>query len=84
MLTGKECLEFTGLTLDEVDAIAEHEGITAIVAAEEGSCLLKTHRGVETIRRYIREDIAHAKSHRNEAHASELKAVLDHFNQCHH
>jgi hypothetical protein len=84
MLTGKECLEFTDLTIDEIEAIAEHEHIPAIVAAEEGDYLLRSKQGAETIKRFIQEDIEHAYSHGNLLHATELKGVLERFAAAHH
>lgn len=83
MLTGKECLEFTDLTMDEIEAIAEHEHIPEIVAAEEGDYLLRSKTGADTIKRFIEEDIEHAYSHGNLLHATELKGVLDHFTEEH-
>jgi hypothetical protein len=45
MLTFDQCIDFCGLTEEEVDLLARHEGVPNIVAAELGSELLKTTEG---------------------------------------
>ena len=45
MLTLDQCVDFCGLTDDEVDLLARHHGVPSIVAAELGCELLKTREG---------------------------------------
>lgn len=45
MLSLDQCVDFCGLTEDEVDLLARHQGVPAIVAAELGCELLKTAEG---------------------------------------
>ncbi len=45
MLTLDQCVDFCGLTEDEVDLLARHHGVPSIVAAELGCELLKTAEG---------------------------------------
>ncbi len=83
MVTGKECLDFSGLTEGEIEAIAEHEHIPPILAAELGGCLLKSDVGTWLIKRYIEEDLQHAEQIGDEIHAAELFDVLAHFARQH-
>ncbi|MDX1654766.1 MAG: hypothetical protein R3310_06100 [Candidatus Competibacteraceae bacterium] len=83
MLTLQECLEFCELTEDEILAIAEHEHVPEIVAAELGDCLLRSEDGVCLIRRYMLDDIHNAELHGRHQRALFLHQVLDRFNQVH-
>ena len=83
MLTLQECLEFCDLTEDEIHAIAEHEHVTDIVAAELGDCLLQTDEGVCLIRRYMLDDIAIAEAHGQSLKVQHLHEVLQRFEASH-
>ena len=83
MLTLKDCIALCDLTKDEVDAIAEHEHIPTIVAAELGSYLVHSEDGVPMIRRYIVDDIEAAMARGDEKRAKFLKLILWHFIQTH-
>ncbi len=73
----------SGLTEEEIQAIAEHEHVPEVVAAELGSCLLESSEGVCLIRRYMVEDIEKAQMHGKPAKAMHLNHVLSHFNATH-
>ncbi|PCH83201.1 MAG: hypothetical protein COB89_07015 [Piscirickettsiaceae bacterium] len=83
MLTYEDCVDLSGLTEEEIDAIAEHEHVPGILALELGHYLLKTDDGVPAIKRIILDDIDAAKAAGNFEHASKLKAVLHHFISTH-
>lgn len=83
MLTYDDCVELSGLTQEEIDAIAEHEHVPAIVALELGNYLLETNDGVPAIKRMIFDDITAAKAAGHFDRASELGAVLHHFISTH-
>ncbi|MBM3356111.1 MAG: hypothetical protein FJY54_00070 [Betaproteobacteria bacterium] len=83
MLTLKDCLEFCGLTEEEIEAISEHEHVPEIVAAELGQALLKSGRGVAEIKRFILEDIEHARATGQLAKAARLEEVYRHFDAAH-
>jgi len=83
MLTYQECLELSELTLDEINAIAEHEHVPEIVAAELGNYLVHCNDGVPRIKRIILDDIEEALRHGREARALHLKLVLKHFIETH-
>jgi hypothetical protein len=79
MITIDDCIGLSGLTEDEVDAIAEHEHLPEIVAAELGNYLVATEAGQSEIRRMIEDDIAEAKAHGHRERAAVLKIALCHF-----
>ncbi len=83
MLTEQECLDLCDLDEDEIHAIAEHEHVPEVVAAELGQCLLQTHTGQWLIKRYIMDDIAHAAAEGRHDKAVALEAVLKRFNRDH-
>lgn len=83
MLSYVDCIGFAGLTEDEIAAIAEHEHIPEIVAAEYGCCLCDCAGGVPRIRRMLLDDICHAEAHGDRLHGAHLRAVLAQFEAGH-
>ena len=83
MITMEDCIGMCGLTEDEVDAIAAHEHLPEIVAAELGSYLVATEVGQVEIGRMIEDDIAEARAHGRHERAAVLKLCLCHFLQKH-
>lgn len=83
VLTLKDCIELCDLTEEEVEAIAEHEHIPTIVAAELGNYLVHSPEGVPMIRRFIVDDIKAAEARGDFRHVTVLKLVLWHFIQTH-
>ena len=79
MLTLQDCIALCGLTEEELDAVAEHEHLPQIVAAEFGNYLLQGSDGVPRIKRIILDDIAAARARGDGKHALVLKLVLRHF-----
>ncbi len=79
MLTLQDCIELSGLSEEEIDAIAEHEHIPEIIAAELGQYLVKSEHGVPMIKRIILDDIRHAEMRHDKAHVERLRVVLKHF-----
>ena len=69
----------TDLTEEEVEAIAEHEHTTGVLAASMTEYLMHKHGGPQAINRMICEDIRAALHADDVAHARELYAVLRHF-----
>ena len=55
MITMEDCIEFCGLTEQEVLAIVEHEHIPEIVASALASDLLSQEDGAEKIRDIIEQ-----------------------------
>lgn len=83
MLSFEDCVAFCDLTEEEIDAIAEHEGIPELPAAELGAALLQRPDGIARIRAMILDDIAEAQRYRNYSRSTRLKLVLRHFMECH-
>jgi len=83
MLTLKDCIALCDLTEEEVEAIAEHEHIPTIVAAEMANYLCHSREGIPMIRHFIADDIRNAENRGNTKHAQLLKLVLWHFIQTH-
>lgn len=83
MLCIEDCLEFCDLDQDEVAAIAEHEHVPVIVAAEIGCELLKSDEGVVKLHTMILDDIEIALEHGRMEHANELAATYRHFVSAH-
>lgn len=79
MLTLDDCIALSDLTAEEIEAIAEHEHIPAIVAAELGSYLVHLPMGHEAIKAMICDDINGALAHNDYLHSAKLKLVLRHF-----
>lgn len=83
MLTIQDCIELSGLTEDEVLAIAEHEHIPEMVAVELGAYLVETPDGEKRVKRMIADDIAAARTRGDIKHALALKLVLKHYLEHH-
>lgn len=83
MLSLQECIDFSDLTEDEIEAIAEHEHVPEIVAAEIGATLLQTNSGVCLIKLYLLENIEHARSRGHYDKANRLDELYRRFNRDH-
>jgi hypothetical protein len=68
MLTFEDCLGLAALTDGEVDAIARHEHIPAMVALELGSQLLRSRQGKQSVRQFVVDDILESQG-RNDCRA---------------
>ena len=79
MLTQADCIALCDLSEAEIAAIARHEHVPMILAAEIAQYLIQLPDGVVRIRRMILDDIADAKAHGHADEARRLKAVLHHF-----
>ncbi|MDX1605087.1 MAG: hypothetical protein R3202_02775 [Candidatus Competibacterales bacterium] len=83
MLTYQECLDMCDLTPDEIDAIARHEHIPELVAAELGNYLTHSEGGIPCLERFILEDIEEAERRGHHDQVVHLKLVLRHFIETH-
>jgi hypothetical protein len=79
MLTLEDCIALCELSEEEVLAIAEHEHIPEIAAAELGNYLVHTPEGEVCIKAMIKDDIAAAAARGNRNHALALKLLLRNF-----
>lgn len=79
MLSLEDCIALCGLSEDEVLAIAEHEHIPEIAAAELGNYLVQTAEGERRIKAIIRDDIARARQRGERNHELALRLLLRNF-----
>jgi hypothetical protein len=79
MLRLEDCLALCDLTEDEVLAIAHHEHLPEIAAAELGNYLVHTPAGEMRIKSIIRDDIAEARACGDRMRELGLKLVLRNF-----
>ena len=79
MLTLQDCIGLCELTEQEINAIAQHEHIPEIIAAELGQYLIHSKDGVPHLRRIILDDIKDARSRGLDREAKQLELVLKHF-----
>ena len=83
MLTRDDCIAFSGLTEEELEAIAEHEHIPLIIATELGSYLTRSDEGIPCIKRMMLDDIAHHLARGEIERAQHLSVVLNQFDRNH-
>lgn len=65
MLSYKDCLDYIGLTEEEVQEVAHHEQIPIICALEECGFLLQTPIGLYYIKNILIDNIEEARRNQN-------------------
>ena len=83
MLTWEDCLALCDLSEEEVRAIAAHEHIPMMAAAELGNYLVHSPHGAPCISRMIVDDIRAARERGDRFEELKLMAVLRHFIEQH-
>ena len=83
MITITDCIALSGLTEKEVDAIAQHEHVPEIVAAELGCCLEATTEGQHCILEMIEDDIAAERAAGHPHRAAALRATWRRYQRLH-
>jgi hypothetical protein len=83
MLTYDDCVGLSGLTSEEIDAIARQAHLPEIVALEMASCLCATAAGEQAIRRMISAEIEAAHARGDRRAVARLWLVLHHFTLTH-
>ena len=83
MITLEDCIAFSGLTEEEVLAIAEHEHLPEIAAAALAQYLLSQEHSMERVRDMIVDDIREAQQRDDTVHVRTLLHVLHHFLKTH-
>ena len=83
MISIEDCIAFSGLTREEVDAIGEHEHVPEAVAAAVASTILRSEAGPHEICEMIVDDIRAAAAGGHMRHAGELLKALRHFMAAH-
>ena len=79
MLSLEDCLALCDLSEEEVLAIAHHERIPEIAAAELGNYLVHTPQGEMRIKSIIRDDIAEACACGDRQRELALKLMLRNY-----
>jgi hypothetical protein len=79
MLTAQECVDMSELSNEAIRAIAEHEHIPEVVAAELGQEMLKTARGIAEIERILEENLGLAVQACEQDKINDRKRVLERF-----
>jgi hypothetical protein len=79
VLTLNDCIALSGLTKEEVDAIAEHEHLPEIIALALGNYLVQLPAGRRAIKAIIRDDIAAAQARGDHFNSAKLKLILRKF-----
>jgi len=83
MLSLKDCIGLSNLSDAEVAAIAEHEHVPEIIAAEIGCELINTAAGRLVLKQYIRENMRHATAQHLSGKAKALELLLRRFDRAH-
>jgi DNA repair protein RadC len=79
MISLEDMVGMSGLSEEEILAIAEHEHVSPSVATNLGSYLSGNLEGLSQVRDMIIDDIRVAQAQGNVAHERELLHVLHHF-----
>lgn len=83
MLTLQDCLDMCDLSPEIVDAIAEHESLPPILAAELGNCLACSNGGLAVIHQFILDDMVDAIGRGDGRHLACLERTLRGFRRAH-
>jgi hypothetical protein len=83
MISLEDCVALSGLTEEQVLAIAEHEHLPEIAATALAQYLSKQEHGIEKIRDMTVDDIRQAQQRRDKPHIVALLHVLHHFLKSH-
>ena len=78
-LTVQECVDMSELANEAIRAIAEHEHIPEVVAAELGQELLKATGGIAEIRRILEASLELAVRAGEQDKINDRKRVLERF-----
>jgi hypothetical protein len=79
MLTVQECVDMSELSNETIRAIAEHEHIPEVVAAEVGQELLKATGGIAEIHRILEENLELAVQAGEQEKINDRNRVLESF-----
>lgn len=79
MLSLTECVDLSGLSAEEVQVIAEHEGVPEIVAAEIGFDLVETPRGLYRLHSIFLAELEKAAQKRQHERTRRIDRVYRRF-----
>jgi hypothetical protein len=79
MISLEDCIAMSGLSEEEILAIAEHEHISEAVACGLAQYLSGATHGEDRVRDMIVDDIRQAQARGDTGHVRDLLHVLHHF-----
>lgn len=83
MLSMQDIVDYCDLETGEIEAIAEHEHVPMIIAAELGQELLTTPQGVCCVHAMIIENMEHALACGEFQHVKDLSVTYQHLQRTH-
>ncbi len=83
MLTFQDCIDLAGVTEAEIEAIAKHERIPAMIALELGDHMLHTPAGALKLRDFIVENLLRAQECNNCTDCAKLGRLLGRYLDAH-
>lgn len=83
MLAMQDLLDYCDLDQGEVEAIAEHEHVPLVIAAEMSESLLSSPEGVCKLHAMIADNLEHALKSGRYQHAKELEDTYHHLRRTH-
>lgn len=83
MLSIQDVIDYCDLERGEIEAIAEHEHVPVVVAAELSEQLLSTPQGVYRLHTMIIENMEHALEHGEYQHVKDLSETYKHLQRTH-
>ena len=83
MLSMQDVLDYCDLDRGEIDAVAEHEHLPTMLAAELGESLLSTPQGVFRLHAMIIENMQEVLEAGHFEHVKELAQTYEHLQRSH-
>ena len=83
LLSLTDCIDLSDLSPSEIAAIAEHERVPEIIAAELGCRMLQTPDGRVLLKHYFHENLVNARARHHYEKAEELRQLLRQFERAH-
>jgi hypothetical protein len=83
MLSIQDVIDYCDLERGEIEAIAEHEHIPVVVAAEMSEQLLGSPQGVYQLHSMIIENMQHAMASGEYQHVKDLAETYEHLQRTH-
>lgn len=84
MLSLTDCVAFSGLTADQLDAIADHQHLPAVLAAEWAETILDRMEGWRLVEAMLTEEAAIAGCRGNRDCAERYRLGLEEFRRRYH
>lgn len=83
MLTLQDCIGFSGLTPEQLEAVADHEHLDMIIAAEWAETMLDKPNGADIVEHVLSDEVDYCETHGNRSRHDRYQACLDEFHKQH-